>query len=321
MASKILSGLLTRLGNIPAYCRIICILLSLTLIVGLGGCRNSDAPTDTPTTGALTVAVDESLKPLIDAQCAAFHSIYKYADVSVIYGTEEEAFAALWQDSVRLIIVARNLDSSETAIFQKLEIVPKIAKIAFDAVAVIGSRDITDSTYTLAELKQLIESGKNGASSPKIVFDNNSSGTMLYIKRKLQLTGFSKNCFALNSNEQVINYVNYGKNTLGIIGSSWISDKDDTASIKFLDSIRVMEVAASDTSEPVKPYQAYIALKTYPLYREVYAISREAYTGLSTGFTSFLASERGQRIVLKSGLVPATMPVRLVKIINEIPFE
>ncbi len=57
--------------------------------------------------------------------------------------------------------------------------------------------------------------------------------------------------------------------------------------------------------------------KLYPLYREVYIISKEAYTGLGTGFTAFVASERGQRIVLKLGLVPATMPVRLVELIND----
>jgi len=52
------------------------------------------------------------------------------------------------------------------------------------------------------------------------------------------------------------------------------------------------------------------------LWREVYILSKEAYTGLGTGFTAFVASERGQRIVLKFGLVPATMPVRLVELIE-----
>jgi phosphate transport system substrate-binding protein len=78
-----------------------------------------------------------------------------------------------------------------------------------------------------------------------------------------------------------------------------------------------MEVSTNENSEYFKPYQAYIAQKIYPLWREVYIISKEAYTGLGTGLTAFIASERGQRIVLKFGLVPATMPVRLVELINE----
>ena len=53
------------------------------------------------------------------------------------------------------------------------------------------------------------------------------------------------------------------------------------------------------------------------MIRTWYIVSREARAGLGTGLASFLASERGQRIILKSGLVPATMPVRLVEIRSE----
>jgi len=39
-----------------------------------------------------------------------------------------------------------------------------------------------------------------------------------------------------------------------------------------------------------------------------------AIFGLAHGFSSFIAGEKGQFIVLHSGLVPAAMPVRLVEI-------
>jgi len=38
---------------------------------------------------------------------------------------------------------------------------------------------------------------------------------------------------------------------------------------------------------------------------------------LSSGFANFLTSDRGQRIILKSGLVPATQPVRIVNVKDE----
>jgi phosphate transport system substrate-binding protein len=75
----------------------------------------------------------------------------------------------------------------------------------------------------------------------------------------------------------------------------------------------VLEVSENDSSESYKPFQAYIAQKVYPLWREVFVVSREAYTGLGTGLNAFIASERGQRIILKNGLLPATMPVRIVE--------
>lgn len=60
-----------------------------------------------------------------------------------------------------------------------------------------------------------------------------------------------------------------------------------------------------------KPWQAYLALKEYPLIRDVYVILTDPRQGLASGFTGFLTSDRGQRIILKAGIVPATQPVRI----------
>jgi phosphate transport system substrate-binding protein len=68
-----------------------------------------------------------------------------------------------------------------------------------------------------------------------------------------------------------------------------------------------------DGNDFYRPYQGFIADKSYPFIREVYIINRESFTGLGTGFTQWVASDQGQRIVLKMGLVPATMPIRLIK--------
>jgi len=40
--------------------------------------------------------------------------------------------------------------------------------------------------------------------------------------------------------------------------------------------------------------------------------------GLGIGFSAFLTGDRGQRIVLRSGLVPATMPGRELIIRDEL---
>ena len=278
---------------------------------------NSDGYSDTPTTGELSISVDETFKPFIDSEINTFEGIYNYADVNVTYKPEGEAFNDLINDTVKLIIVSRQLNKEELKIFEQWEIVPKVTKIAYDAVALIASKDLKDSTITLVELKALL-SGESISSLKKInlVFDNNNSSTINYLMEKTGVKKLSSNCYALNSNKAVIDYIAEQKNSIGVIGVNWISDKDDTTNLSFLKTTKVLEVASSDTSEYYKPYQAYIALRNYPLCREVYILSKEAYTGLGTGFTAFVASERGQRIVLKFGLVPATMPVRLVELIE-----
>ena len=130
-----------------------------------------------------------------------------------------------------------------------------------------------------------------------------------------------KNSFEVKTCDAIIDYVAKNQNAIGIIGVNWISDDNDSVSNKFLDKVTVMELNSKTSfnksaDDFYKPYQAYIATKAYPLKREMYAITREPRAGLATGFASFLASEKGQRIFLRSGLVPATMPVRLVEVTN-----
>jgi len=285
--------------------------------IAYSGCNKSDSPDDAPTYGKITISVDETFKPLIESEVDTFEKIYTYADVNVNFKPQADAFNDLINGNIRLIIVARNLNKDELEVFNNWEIVPKITKIAYDAVALIGSKDLVDTTLTLADINSLL-TGKTIPSfkKTKIIFDNSKSSTIHFLKEKTGVTELSENCYALSSNNAVIDYISKEKNCIGVIGVNWISDKDDTTHLGFLKSFKILEIESSTSREYYKPYQAYIAQKFYPLWREVYIISKEAYTGLGTGLTAFIASERGQRIVLKFGLVPATMPIRLVELIE-----
>ena len=81
--------------------------------------------------------------------------------------------------------------------------------------------------------------------------------------------------------------------------------------LSFEDGLKLV----SDNS--YKPYQAYLYYGDYPLARSIYALLNDPRSTLPWGFASFLASDRGQRIILKSGLVPATQPVRVVNVKDE----
>jgi phosphate transport system substrate-binding protein len=60
----------------------------------------------------------------------------------------------------------------------------------------------------------------------------------------------------------------------------------------------------------ILPSQNNIAEGTYPLARDLYIINCQGYSGLGMGFASFVAGDIGQRIILKSGLLPVRMPGR-----------
>ena len=156
---------------------------------------------------------------------------------------------------------------------------------------------------------------QSGLESIRIIFDNPNSANARYI------SGFSKenklpaNAFAVKANAEVIDYVNATKNAIGVVSVNWISDKDDSLTRGFLKKIKVIGISKPGSTEKYyRPYQAYIKTKDYPFCRDVYMINRQTRAGLGMGFVSFVAGEKGQRMILKMGLVPAITPTRMVQI-------
>ncbi len=303
---------------------------SLLLLLFITGCKERDKSgriLDTPTSGFIRIAIDESLRPLIDAEVSTFEALYQRADIESYYYPEAEAIDALMKDSVRLAVVTRKFTQEEKNYYRDIKITPTELDVAVSAVALIVHHDNPDTLISMDQIKALLRGkinlwsqlGSKNKAGIEIVFDNPNSGLIRHLKDSVaQVKTLPPNCFAVKDNTAVINYVSENKNALGLIGLEWISDKDDSTSNSFLKRIKVMSVAGDSTH--FKPYQAYLALKYYPLSRRITILSREARAGLGSGFMAFVASEKGQRIVLKAGLLPVTMPVRLVEI-DRRPFE
>lgn len=276
---------------------------------------------DTPTSGELTIAVDEALKPLIEAEIKTFNSLYQRAKVTAFYVSEEQAIDTLLKDSVRLAIVTRNLVPEEQAIIKANGILREV-KAAVGGIALIVHPSNKDTLLSTDQMIGILKgeiktwnqvNKKSPAQTINVVFDKPNSGMIRYLNDSLvSLSSLPSNCFAVDSNAAVVDYVSRTPNALGIIDISWISDHDDATTNKFLSVAKV--VGLSQGGEYFQPFQAYISLKQYPLIRDITMISREPRSGLASGFISFVASEKGQRIVLKSGLVPATMPIRIVEV-------
>ncbi|RAU81520.1 PstS family phosphate ABC transporter substrate-binding protein [Pontibacter arcticus] len=280
----------------------------------------------TPTAGNVVVTADESFQPIIESQISTFEGIYKRADVEGKYKPEGEAMNDLLNDSTKIVILSRELTETEKAAFEKKKRFPKVTKLAVDAVALVVNKSNPDSLLTMDQVKQIFSgttttwkalNSKSTLENITIVFDNNNSSTARYVRDSLTVSKkLPGNTFASNSHKALIDYVAQNKNAIGVIGVNWISDSDDTTAVNFTKQVKVIGISTdpnpATTESYYQPYQAYIAQGTYPLRRNLYVINVEGRAGLGTGFVSFIAGDKGQRIILKSGLVPATMPVRVI---------
>lgn len=292
--------------------------------------KKSDKWQDTPTAGVVPIACDECFQPIIQAEIDVFESIYNMAGIVPIYTDEVESVDLLLKDSVRLAVVSRTLTENEKAAFLSKKMVVRELKVAVDAVALIVNKSNQDSILSVHTLEKILTgeitewsqiNPKSTLGKINVLFDNPNSSTVRYaIDSICKGKPLSDLLYAQKSNLDVVERVSTQDNAMGIIGVNWVSNDKDTTNLSFLEKVTVMAVSSfpnADIYNSYKPYQAYIALGDYPMTRDVYILLSDPRSGLSSGFASFVASDRGQRIILKSGILPATQPINLVHVKNE----
>jgi phosphate transport system substrate-binding protein len=278
---------------------------------------------DTTTSGSVKIAVDESLKPLFDTEVDTFESLYTRAKIEVIYTSEEDAINQLLADSVRLAIITRSLLPLEEELFAKKILKPTQIAVAKEGIGLIVNNSNPDSLLTVAQLRDILTgkisnwkqlNPKSPSQTIEVVFDQPTSGILRFLKDSLKIDSLPSNCFAVNGNPAVVDHIASKKNALGLIGVTWINDEDDSTANEFLSRVRVVAMGDSVGGEYYHPFQGYIAQGQYPLIRKIRVINPEGRAGLGSGFLAFVTGEKGQRIILKAGLVPVTMPIRIIDV-------
>ena len=309
------------------------IALSVVLLLLFSGCGNKPKPgeDDTLTSGTITIAVDETFRPIAEEELQVFHALTPDATVHPVYCSEVKAMKLLLADSVRLAITTRTLTPEEMNSFHSRKFFPREIKLATDGLALIVNRQNADSLISVRDIRRILTGQvqkwkelypASGLGDIQLVFDNKNSSTVRFavdsICKGAPLS--DKDVKALKTNQQVIDYVAHTPDAIGVIGVNWLGNRSDTTNLSFRDEIRVMSVSADDVAtveNSYKPYQAYLYYGNYPLARPIYVLLNDPRNALPWGFASFLTSDRGQRIILKSGLVPATQPVRIVDVKDE----
>lgn len=285
-------------------------LMILVWILFSGCHQNKRTDIDSTDRGTIYISVDETFQPVIDSQIQVFEALYPNAKVVAEYKPEAECFKDLMKDSTRMIIVTRGLTPMEEKYYKdSLSYSPTWSRVAYDGIAVIVNRDSPDSIFTMSEIRGILD----GTSGDKqlAVFDGLSETSTIRFAVDSILRGNPfdpKKVFAEKNSEAVINYVADHKGVIGFVGVSWIGNPEDTAQLSFLTKVRIASIECTCPEQSfVKPYQANIILKRYPMIRGLYYILKENYNGLGSGFANFMEYERGQLIFRRAYLCPAKM--------------
>jgi len=287
------------------------------------------------------IVADECFAPIIQEQVDVFDASNDGTSLIIpTYTSESEAFTLFMQDSIRVIIAARDITENERKIIKERKQTPRSQRFATDAIALIVNKQNQDTLITVSNIKKImtgeIRSWKelnpeSTLGDIAVTFDSPNSSTVRFIRDSIckgeplgshlraraEDTTKTQDLSKRTPNQMVIDYVAANPNALGVIGVNWISNPTDSLNLSFINTIRVMSVSAASEatlSNSFKPYAGYLALKDYPLSRDIFIIITDVRGGLPSGFVNFAAGQRGQLIVKKAGLLPAYAHTRIVRV-------
>jgi len=262
--------------------------------------------------GKATIFVDETVTPIIEDEVMVFESKYE-AKFTLVSKSEAEVLNSLFDKKATIVLISRNLTKKELHFFEQKKIVPKITKFAVDGIAFVSNKSNKDTLIALKDVIGFLK-GERGSKIKGLVFDNPNSSTVRYMNNLVGINCLSnKDVYSLKNNNDVLKFVAENDGMVGIVGVNWLSDPMPSM-IPVLSKINVLSVRGLNKEGYYAPSQNNFAEGTYPLMRDLYIVNCQGATGLGMGIATFVISDIGQRIVLKSGLMPFKMPPRKLNI-------
>ncbi len=276
--------------------------------------------------GNIDFCCDESYANVLAQQVFVFTRTNPGAFIDMTRCTEREALTALLEDSVRLITLTRKLSNAEKNRILENQLNYNETHIAVDAVAFVVNKNNPDSVLTTDDIRRILTGEvtqwnelfpDSRLGKIQVIFDNRNSSTVHYaIDSICAPEALYNGVSAVENSLQVVDEVSKRRNAIGVIGAGWINALD-SAEVRVRDLISPVRVKKTPDAPAFGPFQAYIASADYPYFRSIYMINTESNNGLCTGFTIFVAGQRGQKIFEKSNISPARIEERVINLKDE----
>lgn len=303
--------------------------------------------------GTAAVFCDDGFKNILDEEIQAFEFSYKDATIVPFYMSEQACIDSMLQDKCQSIIITRDFTKEERAhVKSQNRRIVRSQCIAVDAVAMIVHKDNPVSALSMEEIKKILtgeithwnQLAGNDNTAIKVVFDAEGSSTVSYMRDKFlpagkKITDYIKP-YAQKNNAAVFDVVKKDPDALGIISVSWLgndlsvaknipmdermedyANENDSINTELTTDVNIIKVSnpnADNDFSPVayKPYQLYINSGEYPLFRKVWMISTASNSTVLHSFYTFVTGFVGQKIIIKSGIMPYHVNPRVVEVVK-----
>ena len=287
------------------------------------GCTREPGST-TLTKGALKLEVDEAVEPAMRQEVEEFRRQYPESEVALRSVEAREAVADFINDSVRVIVCGRAFNKEERDVIAAAKIPLQEYQVAQGAVAVITNKGLDITQLRTGEIDSIFSGGIAWwpGKKKRMAIDIAIGGVNSSVNEVLRAGVMKGKRFALSatpvgSSADLLSYVERTPGSVGILGISWLKGVEGLVNVVSLGTPGFRPDSTEGPGRYYSPAQAYVFKGYYPVTTPVYIYTREVSRDIGLGFIAFVSSAPGQKIILNSGLVPVTMPVRLVQLTSE----
>ncbi len=293
------------------------------LLFFMTGCGE---PNETATRGYLKVSSAEVAFPYIESSAVKYEQIYNESFIDVGKTTSREALVDLAEGRSRLAVMSREPNESEVEALSAGEPDFITRTVAHDALAVILHGDNPVDDLTVGQLKDIYtgkirnwrEVGGADMAIRPLVRDRNSGTYEVFKEMVLDGAEYGASVYPCSTMAALAGIVGAYPGTIGITGLLITTDVETMAYYK---TIRIAEEEGGPyllpTQHKLLDEPDKQGKKLYPLRRPLvlcYFKRSSLEVNLVSGFVTFLTAVKGQQIAIDQGVVPATMPVRTVKL-------
>ena len=299
------------------------LLLVVLPLLAAPGCAGKEPGATSITKGSFRLGVDEAVLPVIQHEIQEFTRQYPDANVPVRDAEAREIIAEFAADSLRTIVCARELNKEELDALAAAKVTIQQYLVARSAVVVIARKDCPVNQLRVGELDSMFTGsvsrwpGKNGAPVEAAVGGLNSSVNEVFRRSVLQGGGFDPAAKAFPSVKDLYAYVTRTRGAVGIVSLNLMGGQEEDVTVLSVATSAMRPDSSFAPGDYFSPHPAYIYQGYYPLTAPVYVYTRNIEQDVSMGFIAFLTSVAGQKVFQNDGLVPATMPVRLVHLSSQ----
>jgi phosphate transport system substrate-binding protein len=289
-------------------------LLLFRVVPGLRS-RIPEAPLFAKADSTLAVAGTGIAPELVGMLVDAYRSDYPSVHVETRPGGTTQALEDLLNGQSDVAFLGRLPTAEEARVIRDRGDSVITYPVALGGVAVLaGVRSAWDA-LTVDDLRRILDGGPPSPGDPaRLYAPDPNRGLWGAVVEQLRLSGkVPENLSWMAGEPEVVEAVAKDAGAIGL--ASTLDLPTDPAELEER-GVRMVGIRAGNATAFFTANKQDVATGDYPLYHYLYVSCRPRCGALASGFITYLFSGRGQRLVSRSGHLPAREVPRLIQLVS-----